>query len=46
MAAAMVEIAFQLIEQQQVPFDPSQFTDRYEEALKGFVASKQRARTL
>jgi DNA end-binding protein Ku len=39
--AGMVEIASKIIEQQEGPFDPSQFVDRYEEALKGLIASKQ-----
>ena len=40
--AGMVEIASKIIEQQQGPFDPSLFVDRYEEALKGLIASKQK----
>ena len=40
--ANMVEIASKIIEQQEGPFDPGQFTDRYEEALKGLIASKQK----
>ncbi len=40
--AGMVEIASKIIEQQEGPFDPSLFTDRYEEALKGLIASKQK----
>ena len=40
--AGMVEIASKIIEQQEGPFDPGQFTDRYEEALKGLIASKQK----
>ncbi len=40
--AAMIDIARRIIEQQAGPFDPSQFTDRYEEALKALIASKQR----
>lgn len=40
---AMISIAEKIIQQQEGPFDPSQFTDRYEEALKALIASKQKA---
>ncbi|CAN5528388.1 Ku protein [soil metagenome] len=40
--AAMIAIAEKIIQQQEGPFDPSQFTDRYEEALKALIASKQK----
>lgn len=40
--AAMIEIARRIIEQQAGPFEPDQFVDRYEEALKALIASKQR----
>ena len=36
----MVAIARKIIEQQEGPFDPSQFTDRYEEALRALIAQK------
>ena len=39
---AMVAIANKIIEQQQGPFDPKQFTDRYEEALKAMIAAKEK----
>lgn len=39
---AMVDIARRIIEQQAGPFDPDQFVDRYEEALKALIASKQK----
>jgi DNA end-binding protein Ku len=39
---AMIAIAEKIIQQQEGPFDPSQFTDRYEEALKALIASKQK----
>ena len=39
--AGMVDIASKIIEQQEGPFDPSLFVDRYEEALKALIASKQ-----
>ena len=38
----MIEIALKIIEQRQGPFDPSQFVDRYEEALKELIESKQK----
>jgi DNA end-binding protein Ku len=38
----MVAIAEKIIEQQEGPFDPSQFVDRYEEALKNLIAEKQK----
>jgi len=37
---AMIEIAEKIIEQQEGPFDPSQFVDRYEEALKALIEEK------
>jgi len=39
---AMVAIATKIIEQQEGPFDPSKFTDRYEDALKKLIASKEK----
>jgi DNA end-binding protein Ku len=38
----MVAIASKIIEQQEGPFDPSQFTDRYEEALRKLIAEKEK----
>ena len=38
----MLAIAEKIIEQQAGPFDPSTFTDRYEEALKALIASKEK----
>lgn len=38
----MIAIAQKIIEQQEGPFDPSQFVDRYEEALKDVIAAKQK----
>jgi DNA end-binding protein Ku len=38
----MIAIAEKIIEQQEGPFDPSQFVDRYEEALKALIADKQK----
>ena len=40
----MIKIAEKIIEQQAGPFDPSQFTDRYEEALKALIADKQKGK--
>lgn len=42
---AMIDIARRIIEQQAGPFDPDQFVDRYEEALKALIASKQKGHT-
>ena len=39
---AMVDIARRIIEQKAGPFDPDQFVDRYEEALKALISSKQK----
>lgn len=41
---AMVDIARKIIEQQEGPFDPSQFADRYEDALKRLIAQKEKGR--
>ena len=38
----MVAIALKIIEQRAKPFDPSQFVDRYEEALKALIAEKKK----
>jgi DNA end-binding protein Ku len=38
--ARMVVIAKQIIAQSEAPFEPSEFRDRYEEALRDLVASK------
>jgi DNA end-binding protein Ku len=40
--AKMIDIAEKIIEQLEGPFDPSQFDDRYEEALKALIAEKQK----
>jgi DNA end-binding protein Ku len=40
--AKMVDIAERIIEQLEGPFDPTQFDDRYEEALKALIADKQK----
>lgn len=38
----MVAIAEKIIEQQEGPFDPSQFKDRYEDALRALIKQKER----
>lgn len=40
--AGMIAIAERIIEQRQGPFDPSEFVDRYEQALKALIEEKQR----
>ncbi len=39
---AMIAIAEKIIEQQEGPFDPSQFVDRYEAALKALIDDKKK----
>ena len=39
---AMVDIAAKIIEQQEGPFDPSQFNDRYEDALRALIKEKEK----
>ncbi len=41
---AMISIAETIIAQQAGPFDPSQFNDRYEDALKALIAQKTAGR--
>ncbi len=38
----MIAIAEKIIEQQEGPFDPTQFVDRYEAALKALIEGKQK----
>lgn len=40
--AGMIAIAEKIIAQQEGPFDPGQFTDRYEAALKQLIADKRK----
>lgn len=40
----MVAIAEKIIEQQSGPFDPSEFKDRYEDALRALIAEKQKGK--
>lgn len=42
--AGMIAIAEKIIQQQEGPFDPTKFTDRYEAALKDLIAAKQKGR--
>jgi len=42
--AAMIAIAEKIIEQQEGPFDPSGFVDRYEDALKALIAEKRKGK--
>ena len=42
--AQMVEIAAKIIDQQAGPFDPSQFNDRYEDALRALIREKEKGR--
>jgi DNA end-binding protein Ku len=37
----MVDIATKIIEQLEGPFDPSQFNDRYEDALRSLIREKE-----
>jgi DNA end-binding protein Ku len=41
----MISIAEKIIEQLEGPFDPSQFVDRYEEALKALIEEKTKGHT-
>ena len=40
----MIEIAEKIIDQLEGPFDPSKFTDRYEDALKALIKSKEKGK--
>lgn len=42
--AAMIQIAQKIIEQKEGPFDPEQFTDRYEDALRALIKEKQKGK--
>jgi len=44
--AQMVEIASKIIDQLEGPFDPSQFTDRYEDALRELIKEKEKGHTI
>ncbi len=43
---AMIEIAEKIIEQKQGPFDPTQFNDHYEQALRKLIQEKEKGRTV
>jgi len=42
--ASMIAIAEKIIEQQAGPFDPSEFNDRYEDALRALIAEKKKGK--
>lgn len=42
--AAMIQIAQKIIEQKEGPFDPEQFNDRYEDALRDLIAEKRKGK--
>ncbi len=42
--AGMIAIAEKIIAQQKGPFDPSEFNDRYEDALRALIAEKQKGK--
>jgi len=44
--AQMVEIATRIIDQLEGPFDPSQFNDRYEDALRELIREKEKGATI
>ena len=41
---AMIAIAEKIIDQQEGPFDPSEFNDRYEDALRALIEEKKKGR--
>ncbi|MBX3477658.1 MAG: Ku protein [Brevundimonas sp.] len=43
---AMVEIAERIIAQKQADFDPSEFKDRYDDALREMIRAKQKGRKI
>jgi DNA end-binding protein Ku len=42
----MVEIAAKIIDQQEGPFEPEDFNDRYEDALRALIKEKQKGHTV
>ena len=44
--AQMIDIAAKIIDQLEGPFDPSQFTDRYEDALRALIKEKEKGHTV
>ena len=44
--AQMVDIAARIIEQQEGAFDPAQFNDRYEDALRRLIKEKEKGHTV
>lgn len=45
-SAQMVDIASRIIEQQEGAFEPSQFNDRYEDALRALIKEKEKGHTV
>jgi len=44
--AQMIDIAARIIDQLEGPFDPSQFNDRYEDALRALIKEKEKGHTI
>ena len=44
--AQMIDIATKIIDQLEGPFDPSQFNDRYEDALRALIKEKEKGHTI
>jgi DNA end-binding protein Ku len=44
--AQMIDIAAKIIDQLEGPFDPSQFNDRYEDALRALIKEKEKGHTI
>ena len=44
--AQMIDIAAKIIDQLEGPFDPSQFNDRYEDALRALIKEKEKGHTV
>ena len=44
--AQMIDIAAKIIDQLEGPFDPSQFNDRYEDALRALIKEKEKGATV
>jgi DNA end-binding protein Ku len=42
----MIDIAAKIIDQLEGPFDPSQFNDRYEDALRALIKEKEKGHTI
>jgi len=44
--AQMIDIATKIIDQLEGPFDPTQFNDRYEDALRALIKEKEKGHTI